>query len=101
DSTTGCQLNFRANGQIELIKGSQSYRSALSADSTDNLLQTDAASYSYLLNSSSSEPNNSTQQYNFIQLHIKANKIVSAQAGLDSRKAPDVLQTTQLECSFS
>ncbi|ENW5027190.1 hypothetical protein ACFLM2_003642, partial [Acinetobacter baumannii] len=43
----------------------------------------------------------STQQYNFIQLHIKANKIVSAQAGLDSRKAPDVLQTTQLECSFS
>ncbi|WP_213071183.1 hypothetical protein, partial [Acinetobacter baumannii] len=35
------------------------------------------------------------------QLHIKANKIVSAQAGLDSRKAPDVLQTTQLECSFS
>ncbi|MDF8293537.1 hypothetical protein P1I32_014360 [Acinetobacter baumannii] len=101
DSTTGCQLNFRANGQIELIKSSQSYRSALSADSTDNLLQTDAASYSYLLNSSSSEPNNSTQQYNFIQLNIKANKIVSAQAGLDSRKAPDVLQTTQLECSFS
>ncbi|MFP0717563.1 hypothetical protein ACLDYC_08370 [Acinetobacter baumannii] len=95
DNATGCQLNFRANGQIELIKGSQSYRSALSADSTDNLLQTDAASYSYLLNSSSSEPNNSTQQYNFIQLHIKANKIVSAQAGLDSRKAPDVLQTTQ------
>ncbi|MBD0176090.1 hypothetical protein IAF53_20710 [Acinetobacter baumannii] len=41
------------------------------------------------------------QQYNFIQLHIKANKIVSAQAGLDSRKAPDVLQTTQLEGSFS
>jgi len=101
NSTSGCQLNFRANGQIELIQGSQIYRSALSADSTDNLLQTDAASYSYLLNSSSSEPNNSTQQYNFIQLHIKANKIVSAQAGLDSRKAPDVLQTKQLECSFS
>ncbi len=101
NSASGCQLNFRANGQIELIQGSLSYRSALSADSTDNLLQTDAASYSYLLNSSSSEPNNSTQQYNFIQLHIKANKIISAQAGLDSRKAPDVLQTTQLECSFS
>ncbi|MEO9278391.1 hypothetical protein ABFY81_00575 [Acinetobacter sp. WA-87] len=101
NSASGCQLNFRANGQIELIQGSQIYRSALSADSTDNLLQTDAASYSYLLNSSSSEPNNSTQQYNFIQLHIKANKIVSAQAGLDSRKAPDVLQTKQLECSFS
>jgi len=101
NSASGCQLNFRANGQIELIQGSQIYRSALSADSTDNLLQTDAASYSYLLNSSSSEPNNSTQQYNFVQLHIKANKIVSAQAGLDSRKAPDVLQTKQLECSFS
>ncbi|ENU41603.1 hypothetical protein ACOY72_14915 [Acinetobacter seifertii] len=101
NNASGCQLNFRANGQIELIQGSQTYRSALSADSTDNLLQTDAASYSYLLNSSSSEPNNSTQQYNFIQLHIKANKIVSAQAGLDSRKAPDVLQTIQLECSFN
>lgn len=101
DTATGCQLNFRANGQIELIKGSQTYRSALSADSTDNLLQTDAASLSYLLNSSSAEPNNSTQQYNFIQLSIKANKIVSAKAGLDSRKAPDNLQTPQLECSFS
>ncbi|ENV03254.1 MULTISPECIES: hypothetical protein [Acinetobacter] len=101
DTATGCQLNFRANGQIELIKGSQTYRSALSADSTDNLLQTDAASSSYLLNSSSAEPNNSTQQYNFIQLSIKANKIVSAKAGLDSRKAPDNLQTSQLECSFS
>lgn len=101
DTSTGCQLNFRANGQIELIKGSQTYRSALSADSTDNLLQTDAASSSYLLNSSSAEPNNSTQQYNFIQLSIKANKIVSAKAGLDSRKAPDNLQTPQLECSFS
>lgn len=101
DTATGCQLNFRANGQIELIKGSQSYRSALSADSTDNLLQTDATSSSYLLNSSSAEPNNATQQYNFIQLSIKANKIVSAKAGLDSRKAPDNLQTTQLECNFS
>lgn len=101
DTATACQLNFRANGQIELIKGSQTYRSALSADSTDNLLQTDAASSSYLLNSSSAEPNNSTQQYNFIQLSIKANKIVSAKAGLDSRKAPDSLQTPQLECSFS
>lgn len=101
NTATGCQLNFRANGQIELIKGSQTYRSALSADSTDNLLQTDAASSSYLLNSSSAEPNNSTQQYNFIQLSIKANKIVSAKAGLDSRKAPDNLQTPQLECSFS
>jgi hypothetical protein len=101
DTATGCQLNFRANGQIDLIKGSQTYRSALSADSTDNLLQIDAASSSYLLNSSSAEPNNSTQQYNFIQLSIKANKIVSAKAGLDSRKAPDNLQTPQLECSFS
>ncbi|MDR6795044.1 hypothetical protein [Acinetobacter calcoaceticus] len=101
DTSTGCQLNFRANGQIELIKGTQTYRSALSADSTDNLLQTDAVSSSYLLNSSSAEPNNSTQQYNFIQLSIKANKIVSAKAGLDSRKAPDNLQTPQLECSFS
>lgn len=101
DTATGCQLNFRANGQIDLIKGSQTYRSALSADSTDNLLQIDAASSSYLLNSSSAEPNNSTQQYKFIQLSIKANKIVSAKAGLDSRKAPDNLQTPQLECSFS
>ncbi|EXE90742.1 hypothetical protein SAMN02799632_01688 [Acinetobacter pittii] len=101
DTSTGCQLNFRANGQIDLSKGSQIYRAALSADSTDNLLQTDAASSSYLLNSSSAEPNNSTQQYNFIQLSIKANKIISAKAGLDSRKAPDSLQTPQLECSFS
>lgn len=101
DTSTGCQLNFRANGQIDLSKGSQIYRAALSADSTDNLLQTDAASSSYLLNSSSAEPNNTTQQYNFIQLSIKANKIISATAGLDSRKAPDSLQTPQLECSFS
>lgn len=101
DTSTGCQLNFRANGQIDMSKGSQIYRVALSADSTDNLLQTDAASSSYLLNSSSAEPNNSTQQYNFIQLSIKANKIISAKAGLDSRKAPDSLQTPQLECSFS
>ncbi|NUG22026.1 hypothetical protein [Acinetobacter lactucae] len=101
DTSTGCQLNFRGNGQIDLSKGTQIYRTALSADSTDNLLQTDAASSSYLLNSSSAEPNNSTQQYNFIQLSIKANKIMSAKAGLDSRKAPDNLQTTQLECSFN
>ncbi|MFA3130447.1 hypothetical protein [Acinetobacter pittii] len=101
DTSTGCQLNFRANGQIDLSKGSQIYRAALSADSTDNLLQTDAASSSYLLNSSSAEPNNTTQQYNFIQLSIKANKIISAKAGLDSRKAPDSLQTPQLECTFS
>lgn len=101
NTSTGCQLNFRANGQIDLSKGSQIYRAALSADSTDNLLQTDAASSSYLLNSSSAEPNNTTQQYNFIQLSIKANKIISATAGLDSRKAPDNLQTPQLECTFS
>ena len=95
-----CQLNIRANGVLELIKGSQTYRSTLDADSTDNLLQVNKTTHEYLLNSSSSQPTNTTFQYNFIQIQIKANQVVSASAGLDNRKAPDQLQTTQLQCSF-
>lgn len=96
----GCQLNIRANGVLELIKGSQTYRSTLDADSTDNLLQVDKTTHHYLLNSSSSQPTNATFQYNFIQVQIKANQVISASAGLDNRKAPDQLQTTQLQCNF-
>lgn len=96
----GCQLNIRANGVLELIKGSQTYRSTLDADSTDNLLQVDKTTHQYLLNSSSSQPTNATFQYNFIQIQIKANQVISASAGLDHRKAPDQLQTTQLQCNF-
>ncbi len=95
-----CQLNIRANGVLELIKGSQSYRSTLDADSTDNLLQLDQATHEYLLNSSSSQPTNPTLQYHFIQIRIKANQVISASAGLDHRKAPDQLQSTQLQCNF-
>ncbi|MFW1951504.1 hypothetical protein [Acinetobacter beijerinckii] len=101
DTVNNCQLNIRANGTLELIKGSQIYRSVLDADSTDNLLQVDKANNQYILNSSSTEPNNPTLQYTFVQVQIKSNQVMSASAGLDSRKAPDQLQTTQLECSFS
>lgn len=100
DDGNGCQLNIRANGVLELIKGAQTYRSTLDADSTDNLLQVNKTTHEYLLNSSSSQPTNTTFQYNFIQIQIKANQVVSASAGLDNRKAPDQLQTTQLQCSF-
>ncbi|WAU72150.1 hypothetical protein [Acinetobacter sp. TR11] len=100
DTTNNCQLNIRANGVIELIKNTQLFRSVLDADSTDNLLQVNKDSSEYLLNSSSTEPNNTALQYSFVQVKIKANKVLSASAGLDIRKAPDQLQTTQLECSF-
>ncbi len=101
DSINNCQLNIRANGVLELIKGSQIYRSVLDADSTDNLLQVDKANREYLLNSSSTEPNNTSLDYSFVQVKIKENQVQSASAGLDNRKAPDQLQTTQLQCSFS
>ncbi|HIQ33404.1 MULTISPECIES: hypothetical protein [Acinetobacter] len=101
DAANNCQLNIRANGVLELIKGSQIYRSVLDADSTDNLLQVDKANREYLLNSSSTEPNNTSLDYSFVQVKIKENQVQSASAGLDSRKAPDQLQTTQLQCNFS
>lgn len=101
DSVNNCQLNIRANGVLELIKGSQIYRSVLDADSTDNLLQVDKANREYLLNSSSTEPNNTSLDYSFVQVKIKENQVQSASAGLDNRKAPDQLKTTQLQCSFS
>ncbi|NNP69849.1 hypothetical protein [Acinetobacter sp. Ac_5812] len=101
DSSGNCQLNVRGDGWLELIKDGQTFSSKLDGDSTDNLLQVDKANAEYLLNSSSTEPNNSTLQYNFIQVKIKVNQVVSASAGLDSRKAPDQLQTTQLQCNFS
>ena len=103
DKSNGCQLNIRANGALELIKDSKMYRSVLDADSTDNLLQLpDPTKSEYLLNSSSPEPNNDSLKYAFVQVHIKANQVLSAQAGFDSRKAPDEqLQETQAQCSFS
>lgn len=100
DSTSNCQLNIRGDGWLELTKDGKTYSSKLDGDSTDNLLQVDKTNFEYLLNSSSTEPNNSTLQYNFVQLKVKANQVLSASAGLDSRKAPDQLQTTQLQCNF-
>lgn len=100
DTSNSCQLNIRADGELELIRNGQTFSSKLDGDSTDNLLQIDKTNFEYLLNSSSTEPNNSTLQYNFIQIRIKANQVVSASAGLDHRKAPDQLQSTQLQCSF-
>lgn len=100
DSNSNCQLNIRGDGWLELIKDGKTYSSKLDGDSTDNLLQVDKTNFEYLLNSSSAEPNNSTLQYNFVQLKVKANQVLSASAGLDSRKAPDQLQTTQLQCNF-
>ncbi|WP_151742808.1 hypothetical protein [Acinetobacter sp. TUM15113] len=99
DPNSNCQLNIRGDGQLELVKDGQTFSSKLDGDSTDNLLQVDKANSEYLLNSSSTQPNNSTLQYNFIQLRIKQNQVLSASAGLDSRKAPDQLQTTQLQCN--
>ncbi|WP_343578602.1 hypothetical protein [Acinetobacter sp.] len=100
DTSNSCQLNIRADGELELIRNGQTFSSKLDGDSTDNLLQIDKTNFEYLLNSSSTEPNNSTLQYNFIQIRIKANQVVSASAGLDHRKAPNQLQSTQLQCSF-
>ena len=101
DTSSGCQLNIRANGVIELIKGAQVYRSTLDADSTDNLLQVNKVNHEYLLNSSSTTPENAALEYTFVQVNIKANQVLSASAGVDNRKAPDQLQTTQLQCNFS
>ncbi|ENW81374.1 hypothetical protein F909_02665 [Acinetobacter sp. ANC 3929] len=100
DSTSNCQLNIRGDGWLELTKDGKTYSSKLDGDTTDNLLQVDKSNFEYLLNSSSAEPNNSTLQYNFVQLKVKANQVLSASAGLDSRKAPDQLQTTLLQCNF-
>lgn len=101
DSTQNCQLNVRADGWIELIKDNQKFRSKLDGDSTDNLLRVNKADHEYLLNSSSPEPKQGELQYEFVQLHLKENQVLSASAGLDSRKAPDQLQSTQLQCNFS
>ncbi|MFW1836991.1 hypothetical protein ACG9XS_00155 [Acinetobacter gyllenbergii] len=100
DPNSNCQLNIRGDGNLELIKDGRTYSSKLDADSTDNLLQVNKDNFEYLLNSSSAEPNNSTLQYTFIRVKVKANQVLSASAGLDSRKAPDQLQTTQLQCNF-
>ncbi|QER39554.1 hypothetical protein F2A31_07440 [Acinetobacter suaedae] len=101
DSTQNCQLNVRADGWIELIKDNQKFRSKLDGDSTDNLLRVNKADHEYLLNSSSPEPKQGELQYQFVQLHLKENQVLSASAGLDRRKAPDQLQSTQLQCNFS
>ena len=101
DAASGCQLNIRANGVLELTKGTQVFRSTLDADSTDNLLQVDKATHLYLLNSSTTEPDNAALEYTFVQVNIKANQVLGASAGVDTRKAPDQLKSTQLQCSFS
>ena len=54
----------------------------------------------YILNSSSTEPNNVSLEYAFLQVKIKENQVQSASYGLDVRKAPDQLSKTQLECKF-
>ncbi len=59
------------------------------------------ADHEYLLNSSSPEPKQGELQYEFVQLHLKENQVLSASAGLDSRKAPEQLQSTLLQCNFS
>ncbi|WP_228258826.1 hypothetical protein [Acinetobacter ihumii] len=96
----GCILKVRATGDIELSKDNQVYKSSLNGGNTDNLLRVDATTQEYILNSGSAEPSNSTQQYPFIQLKIKANKILSASAGLDKRSSPVQLETEQLTCQF-
>ncbi|MBP7880638.1 hypothetical protein MMO38_03100 [Acinetobacter sp. NIPH 1852] len=101
DNSQGCQLDIRADGWLELTKNNQTFRSKLDGDSTDNLLQVNKENHEYLLNSSSPEPTNSNSQYQFVQVNIKANQVLSASAGFDTRKAPDQLQSTQLQCSFS
>lgn len=101
DSSQGCQLDIRADGWLELTKNNQTFRSKLDGKSTDNLLQVDKENHEYLLNSSSLEPSNSNSQYQFVQVNIKANQVLSASAGFDARKAPDQLQNTQLQCDFN
>ncbi|RZF54528.1 hypothetical protein EXE30_04715 [Acinetobacter halotolerans] len=101
DNSQDCHLNIRADGWLELTKNNQKFRSKLDGDSTDNILQADKENHEYLLNSSSPEPSNNNLQYQFVQVNIKANQVLGASAGLDSRKAPDQLQSTQLQCSFS
>ncbi|MBJ9984484.1 hypothetical protein IAE19_03405 [Acinetobacter sp. S40] len=96
-----CVLKIRATGEIELSQGSQSYKSTLDGGSTDNLLQVNASTQEYILNSGSAEPSNSSQQYPFIQLKIKANKVLSASAGLDKHTSPAQLENEQLSCTFN
>ena len=95
-----CKLNIRANGVLELQKGTQIFTSKLDGDSTDNLMLINNTGQDYLLNSSSTDIDFTLQKYKFIQIKLNGNKVLSASAGLDTRKAPDQLQTTQLECSF-
>ena len=54
----------------------------------------------FTLNSSSTDVDFSLQKYKFIQIKLNGHQVLSASAGLDTRKAPDQLQTTELECSF-
>ncbi|MCH7335152.1 hypothetical protein [Acinetobacter sp. NIPH 2699] len=101
DIDQDCQLNIRADGWVELTKSNQNFRSKLDGKSTDTLLQVDKENHEYLLNSSSLEPSHSDLQYRFVQVNIKANQVLSASAGFDSRQAPDQLQNTQLQCQFN
>ena len=100
DKINDCKLNIRANGVLELQKGTQIFTSKLDGDSTDNLMLINNTGQDYLLNSSSTDIDFTLQKYKFIQIKLNGNQVVSASAGLDTRKAPDQLQTTQLECSF-
>ena len=96
-----CILKVRATGEIELSQGEQTYKSSLNGGSTDNLLQVNASTNDYILNSGSAEPSNNSQQYPFIQLKIKDNKILSATAGLDKHTSPAQLETEKLSCNFN
>ncbi len=100
DKINNCQLNIRANGVLELRKGTQIFTSKLDGDSTDNLMLVNQTGQDYLLNSSSTDVDFSLQKYKFIQIKLNGHQVLSASAGLDTRKAPDQLQTTELECSF-
>lgn len=100
DKINDCKLNIRANGVLELQKGTQIFTSKLDGDSTDNLMLINNTTQNYLLNSSSTDIDFTLQKYKFIQIKLNGNQVLSASAGLDTRKAPDQLQTTQLECSF-
>ena len=99
DANTGCQLDIRANGQLELTQNDKIFRAQLDGDTTDTLLQVDKENFEYLLNSSSAQ-STAGNQYQFVQVSIKANQVLSASAGLDRRQAPDQLQTVQAQCNF-
>ncbi len=99
NTNSRCILNVRPEGQFELKTDSETYTTSLNSQTKDNLLQVNATTHEYLLNVG--DESMTPLQYNFIQLHIINNQIISATYGASTQEAPDNLDIKTLQCSFN